>query len=111
MLNPILIDALRVAVISGFCSLAGWVALYSFLAPWWRNPIGRTLVIKSMLIAMLLIPTMISLFFHMTQFESVVVGWADFVLIALITPVMIWRSAVWQRIYRKGKSGEPGGDV
>jgi len=110
-----LVLALKVAVISGFISLAAWVALYSFLAAWWRNPIGRTLVAKTTLIALLFIPTAISLFFKLNRLDSYIAGWVDVALIGLVTPVMLWRSLVWWRLYKAGKlpqdgNGQPGGE-
>jgi hypothetical protein len=108
-----IILAFKVAVVSGFASIAGWVVLYSFLAPWWESPIGRTLVAKSVLIALLFVPTGLSLFFHLNRLDSVVAGWVDAGLIGLVTPVMIWRSVVWLKLHRNrelntSQSARPG---
>lgn len=103
-----LILALKIATICGFLSLIGWVVLYTVLAKWWRSSIGRTLVAKTLLIAGILLPYGLSLFFNLNRLDSHIVGWADAVLIALITPVMIWRAAVWLKVYRK-RDGEEGG--
>ena len=103
---------LKVALISGFVSLIAWIVLYSFLAAWWRHPIGRTLVAKTALIAALLIPSILSLFFHLSRMDSYVVGWADAGLIVLVSPVMWWRSVVWVKLHRAGslpRSGDDGG--
>ena len=91
---------LRVFLISGFASLVAWIALYTKLARWWRNPIGRTLVIKTALIAVLFIPSILSLFFKMNRLTSHIAAWVDVVAIGAVTPVMLWRSAVWLRIYK-----------
>lgn len=104
MPNLILIEALKISLICGLVSLIGWVVLYSVLAPWWRNPIGRTLVAKTVLVAALLVPSLLALFFP--HINRVVAEWTDLVLISLITPVMIWRSAVWMRMYGHRKLGE-----
>ena len=100
--------AFKVALIAGFCALAGWIVLYSLLADWLHNPIGRTLVAKTTLIATLFIPTALSLFFHLNRLDSRLVGWIDFALIALVTPVMLWRSAVWWRLHRAGQLPQDG---
>ena len=100
-----LILALRVASIAAVVSLVGWIAVYTRVAAWWRNPVGQTLVIKTALIALLLIPTILSLFFHLSRLTSIVAGWVDAALIGLITPVMIWRSVVWLQIHRAGTTG------
>lgn len=98
-----LILTLKVALISGFISLTGWVILYSFVADWFRNPVGRTLVAKTALIAGLFIPTTLSLFFHLNRLDSYIAGWVDAGLIGLVSPVMWWRSIVWLRLHRAGK--------
>ena len=81
-----LVLCLKVALIAGFISLAGWVVLYSILADWYRSPIGRTLVAKTVLIALLFIPTTLALFFHLSRTGSWVAGWVQVGLIGLVTP-------------------------
>jgi hypothetical protein len=98
---------LKVALISGFISLAGWIVIYSRLARWWTSPIGRTLVAKTALIAGLFIPSTLSLFFHLNRLDSYIAGWVDVTLIAAVSPVMWWRSAVWIKESRKGRTDEP----
>ena len=95
----------KIVCIAALASLAGWVAIYTRLAKWWRNPIGRTLVTKTLLIAALLLPTTINLFFTL---NPIGVAWVDIALIGAITPVMIWRSVVWMRLGRD--QGETGHD-
>ena len=102
--------ALKIALIAGFCSLAGWVILYTILAPWFRDPIGRTLVAKTTLIALLFIPTTLSLFFDLSRADSYLAGWIDVSLIGLVTPVMLWRCRVWWRLRPGGRlPGSSGG--
>jgi hypothetical protein len=108
--EQLIILALKVVLISGFVSLAGWIALYSVLASWWRNPIGRTLVSKTALIAALFIPSILGLFFHLSRMTSLVVGWVDVGLIGLVTPVMWWRCAVWIRLHKAGRLPRDGHD-
>jgi hypothetical protein len=103
--------ALQVALIAGFCSLAGWVALYSVLAKWWTNPVGRTLVAKTTLIALLFIPTALSLFFHLSRTDSYATGWVDAGLIGLVSPVMWWRCRVWVKLHRAGRLPRGGDDA
>jgi hypothetical protein len=98
-----LVLAFKVALISGFVSLAGWTVLYSFLAAWWKNPIGRTLVRLAALTAALYVPTTLSLFFHLNRLDSRLAGWIDFGLIALVTPEMLGRSVVWWRLHKAGR--------
>jgi len=102
--DGLIILLLKIGCVSGFVSLVGWIGIYTWLAKWWRNPIGRTLVAKSLLLAALLVPTILSLFFHLSAATSERMAWVDVVLIGMIAPVMIWRSVVWIRV-SKGKEG------
>lgn len=102
--------ALKIGLISGFASLTAWIALYTALAKWWRNPIGRTLVAKTVLIALLFIPTSLSLFFDLSRLDSYIAGWTDASLIGLVTPVMLWRCLVWWRLDKAGRLPSNGHD-
>jgi len=101
--EQVLVLLFKIGAVAGFASIIAWIVVYTRLAKWWESPIGRTLVVKSLLLAGLLIPTILSLFFHFNRLTSYVAGWVDAVLICAIAPVMIWRTAVWLRIYRKNR--------
>lgn len=100
--EQVIVLLLKVFLISGFAANVLFISTYSKIAKWWRNPVGRSLVIESGLIALLLVPTALSLFLSLSRTTSDVAGWADVVLIGAITPVMTWRSIVWLRMYRAG---------
>lgn len=108
--DSLIILFLKIVLISGFCSLVTWVAVYTKLAPWWRNPVGRTLVTKTLLLAALFIPSSLNLFLHLSRRDSRLVGWIDVALIGLVTPVMLWRVAVWIRLDRAGRLPRNGHD-
>lgn len=97
--------ALKIVLISGFASLTAWVAVYTKLTSWgaWKNPVGRTLMVKSLLLAAALVPFTLSLFFTFNRLTSHIAGWVDVALIGAITPVMLWRCLVWVRLSRKDK--------
>jgi hypothetical protein len=101
--------ALKIVLVSGFVSLVTWVAVYTRLAAWWRNPVGRTLVAKTLLIAGMFVPSILSLFFRLNRQDSLIAGWVDVVLIGAVTPVMLWRTAVWLHLNRTDRlpSHEP----
>lgn len=102
--DQLLILISKIVVVSGFLSLTGWIAQYTRYAKWWRNDVGRTLIAKTTLIAILLIPAMFSLFFNLNRFDSRIIGWLDVVLLGLVTPVMIWRILVFRKIHREEES-------
>lgn len=101
---------LRADLVSGFCALTGWIVLYSFLAAWWRYPIGRTLVAKTALVAAMFVPSILAMFFKLSRHDSLIAGWVDVVLIGAVTPVMCWRSLVWWRLHKAGQLPRDGDD-
>lgn len=94
---------LKVAELAAIASIAGFTACYSWWAPWWRNQIGRTIVVKDLLLIVALLPASLSLFFHFSRLTSRVAAWADIAMIGLIAPVMIWRVWVFRKLHRDGE--------
>ena len=90
----------KAALISGFCSIVTWIVVYSRLAAWWRNPVGRALVTAKLLVAALFALSILSSVFHLT---GLFVEWLTVALIGAMTPVMLWRTAVWLRLDRAGR--------
>lgn len=104
-----IILALRVVLVAGVVSIVLFVADYTRLTRWgcWRNPIGRTLVWKDVLLACCLTPSLLSLFWHFSRLTSHIAAWVDIALFGLLAPVMLWRVAVFERIHRN-KPPDPG---
>lgn len=100
--EQLIILFLRIVLISGVVSILVFIAQYTRLAPWWREPVGRTIVIKDFLLVLVFIPTILSLFFELNRVTSHLVAWLDIALIGLVTPVMLWRTWIWERIHRRG---------
>lgn len=97
-----LILLLKIVLIAGEVSIVGFIAQYTRLAPWWRSPVGRTIVIKDALLALVLLPTILSLFLSFNRLTSHIAAWVDVGLFALVAVVMGWRSWIWERIHRHG---------
>lgn len=90
----------KIVLLADLAALAAFIGLYTAWAPWWRNPIGRTIVVKDVLLALALLPSVLSLFFHFSRLTSHVAAWCDVATFGLIGPVMVWRCAVWRKIVR-----------
>lgn len=107
-----IILCLKVGLIAGFAALTGWVAVYTWLTRGgaWRNPVGLTLIIKTLLIAGVFVPSTLSLFFHLSRLNSYIAAWTDVTMIGLVAPVMLWRTIVWIRLDRLGKLPRNGHD-
>lgn len=97
--DALILLCFRIVLIAAFISLTAFVVQYTRLAPWWRDPLGRTIVIKSGLLALALVPSILSLFFNFSRRDSHVAAWLDIALFGAITPVMIWRIIIWQKIH------------
>lgn len=91
----------RIVLIADLTAIITFIAVYTSLAPWWRNQIGRTLVIKDILLILILIPSILSLFFSFNRLTSHIATWLDLCFLAALTPVMIWRIAVWIKIHKE----------
>lgn len=103
--DDLLLLLFKVILIADLVAIAAFIADYSRLARWYSNPIGRTLVIKDILLILLLTPSLMSLFFHFSRLTSHIAAWIDVALFALLVPVMLWRVAVWVRVHNdKGDS-------
>jgi len=95
--------ALKVGLAAGVVSVSAFIADYTWRAPWWRDPIGRTLVVMEILVVLLFIPSILSLFFSFNRLSSVIAAWIDAGLICLVTPVTIWRIVVWEKEFRRAR--------
>jgi hypothetical protein len=103
---------LKIGLIAGLASIVAWIAVYHALTGggWRKNPIGLTLVAEAALVALLFVPQILSLFFHLNRLDSRIAAWSDVVLIGLVAPVMLWRLITWIRLDRAGRLGHNGND-
>lgn len=101
----LIILLLKIFLITGFVSLAGWVGLYTWMTGGkvWASPLGQTLVIKSVLVAATFAAIALPAFVPWLHFHPLVMGWIDVGLIGAVTPVMLARSWIWVRLYRAGR--------
>ena len=104
--EQLIVLLLKIVLISGVASIIAFVVQYTILAPWWRNPIGRTLVTKDVLLIALFTPSILSVFIHFNRLTSIIAAWVTVALLGLVTPVMIWRMAVWYRMHKEGAAGD-----
>lgn len=92
----------KVIDVAALVTIAAFVAYYTKLAPWYRNVIGRTIVLKDIALILVLIPSVLSLFMHFGRTTSLVVGWYDVTSFAMVPVIMVWRIAVWHKIHKAG---------
>lgn len=96
--DQLIILLLKIGLVAGLVSIALWAWVYTRLARWWENPVGRTLVVAEALVGALFIFQILSLFFNLNRLDSRIVAWADVALIGLVAPAMLWRTIVFLRM-------------
>lgn len=75
-----------------------FVAQYTWYSPWWRDPIGRTVVAEAVAVFLSLAPGLFESYFTLTTTEYVVMLWFNFAFIALIPAIFAWRILVWHKL-------------
>lgn len=98
-----IILAFKAAEVSGLVTITFFIICYSTWARWWSNQIGRTIVVKDLLLIVVFIPSVLSLFLDFNRLTSHIAAWTDIAMIGLISPVMIWRTVVFWRIHKAGR--------
>lgn len=93
----------KVIEVSAIVTIAGFIACYSMWAAWWRDPVGRTIVVKDALLIIVFIPSVLSIFLHFSRLSSRIAAWSDVAMLGLIAPVMLWRIYVFWKIHRDRK--------
>ena len=99
--DALIILLFKVVLVADLLSVFAFLVTYTALAKWWTHVIGRTIVIKDILLGAALTPSTLSLFFKFNRLTSHVSAWIDITLFGLIAVVMAWRCITWVKIHRK----------
>jgi hypothetical protein len=98
----------KVVEVASVVTIAAFIACYSRWASWFRNPIGRTIVIKDIALILILIPSILSIFFQFNRLTSHIAAWFDIAAFGLVPVVMAWRTLVFWKIHKAGKREDGG---
>lgn len=100
--EQLLVLLFKIVLVADLVTLAVFIADYTRLTRGeaWRNPIGRTILWKDVLLGAALTPSVLSLFFHFSRLTSRIAGWVDIALFAAISVAVVWRIAVFEKIHR-----------
>jgi hypothetical protein len=104
--SGLLITLTKIVLIADIAAILTFVGDYSLLAKWWRNPIGRTLVLKDLFLLGVISLTVLSVFFHFSRLTSTAAGWLEVAMLGGMALAMLWRVVVFERIHRHKKSDE-----
>ena len=100
MNQQLLLLAYKITTITVVVSTLCFIGVYTKLAPWWRSPIGRTIVWKDIALVMAFLPVVFSLFLKFNRLTSQIAAWIDVSDFAAITLIMIVRCQVWIRTHK-----------
>lgn len=102
--------AFKVVEVASVVTIAAFIACYSRWARWWTNPIGRTIVYKDIALILVLLPSILSIFWHFNRLTSHIAAWFDVSALALVPVIMTWRIFVFRKIHRAGGLPRDGSD-
>jgi hypothetical protein len=106
--DALLLLLVKITLIADIVSIAAFVGDYSRLARWWKNPVGRTIVIKDLFLLALIALTTLSVFFQFSRLTSRVAAWAQIGLLAAMAVTMAMRIVVFEKIHRRKGGDEHG---
>ena len=107
-----IILAFKVVEVASVVTIVAFIACYSqwTKAKCWTNPIGRTIVFKDISLILVLIPSILSIFWHWNRLTSHIAAWFDVGAFALVPVIMIWRVIVFGKIHRAGRLPQNGNE-
>jgi hypothetical protein len=88
-----------VEIPAAWYAAALFIAVYTALAPWWRNPLGRTMVALDGAIVLTLGPHMLRLWFGLNE-ASAAYAWFELGAFLIVPLAILWRVWVLVRIHR-----------
>ena len=97
----------KIILLTNLAAIFAFIGIYTKLAPWWKDVIGRSIVTFDILLGMAFIPSIVSLFWHINRLTSYVMAWIDVGIFTLIAATMIWRCLTWVRVHKNSENEEP----
>jgi len=104
--DQLIILLYKIVLLTNIASILAFIAIYTKLAPWWENVIGRSIVFLDVLLGMAFIPSTISLFWSFNRLTSYIAAWVDIGIFILIAGGMVWRSIRWIQIHKDSRKEE-----
>lgn len=96
--------AFRVVLIAAEAGAVLFAGVYTFLARWHKNPVGKSVVIVDALLGAGLLPSILSLFLQFNRLTSRVSAWLDVAIFGIMAAGLLHRAALWPKLhYGDGK--------
>lgn len=100
--DPVILLAGRIAEMGDLIAILAFVVQYTFLARWWANPIGRTIVWKDVALMGAIGLSLAGSFIRPTPTSAKVMAWVVIATLLAICVIMVWRIVVFWRIHKEG---------
>lgn len=95
---------LKIALVVAVLGTLVFIVDYTRLTKWgcWRDPVGITLILESLFALGFLVPLLLSEFFKLSVFATLIGVWSLISFIGFGGVVMLWRTLVFELItYRE----------
>ena len=97
--DQMLLLGFKITLVAGEVAALLWLGVYTYLAKWWENPIGATVTRFAIYIAALYVPSILSLFWHLSRLTRLVAGWFDMAVFAIVAVELFRRVPLWIRLH------------
>jgi hypothetical protein len=87
-----------IITVIAFCTTVGFIVLYSVVAKWWQNTLGRCIVALDGAVALTLLPGVIHHWFGVSSADTPFFAWFSLVSFAAVPLVVAWRGVILLRI-------------
>ena len=87
-----------IVTVVAFCTTVGFIVLYSVVARWWENTLGRCIVALDGSVALTLLPAVLHHAFGWSVAASPFFAWFSLVSFAAVPLVVAWRAVILLRI-------------
>ena len=98
-MSPLADLCFKIAAVSGLFAVALFTGVYTWLVPWWRNPVGWTVVVLDLLAGTADVIWILALFFRLGPDTGRLVLWAYIALTGGNAAVVLHRTRVWARLH------------
>jgi hypothetical protein len=91
---------------AAFFAGVAFIAAYTLLAKWWKTPVGVSIVLLDLMIALILLPDMLLYLLDINVTGSEF--WTFLVLgaLAAVPVIIMWRLVILVRLQLRGRDGE-----
>lgn len=100
---PVASALTSVVIVAGCSGLALFITLYALLAPWYRSPAGRALMVMSAGFFLVLLALTLRHPFNLSTSDSTFFAWFQVAAIAVALAGIGWITSVLISVQRRGR--------